>query len=113
MDHFTDGILWSVVQADVDASDILSDKTEHYENQTSDKKDGGDNRAPAHFDGRIYKLTDHDIDPVAEAKEGGDCSAYSCDARRGFTENAVKPSNHTREACRRYSRIRRPCGCDA
>lgn len=67
MNGFPHSILWGIVNADIDSSDVFSDKPKHNKYQPSNKQKGCDNGAPAQFDGRINKSPYYDEDAVAEA----------------------------------------------
>ena len=105
--NLPDGILGCVVDADIDTSDILADKSKHYENQPSDKKDGGNNGAPAHLNGRIYQLADNHIEAVTKTQESAGCSAYRGNPERldGKGSKAVELQGQQR--CERIAGLAR------
>ena len=92
-ENFTNGVLGGIVDADIDTPDVLANQPQHNENKTAHKKDGGNNRAPAHFDSGIDQFSDYHIEAVTEAKECKGCSAQGGDSKRldGKSGKAVEP----------------------
>lgn len=74
-EDFPNGVLGGIVDADVNAADIFPNQPQHDQDETAHKKDRGDNRTPPHLNGRVNQLSDDYIETIAEAKEGGGCSA--------------------------------------